>query len=532
MKKIKFAAYVRKSTEGAERQVLSKAAQKDKIEEFFPNLDIVWFDESKSAFKPYQRPEFAKMFELIQKGDIQGIVAWHPDRLSRNEVDASSITWAIRQGLIQDIKFASYNFDNSPEGIMMLQMTMSQSQYQSAKLSKDVKRGIGKKLMIGQLAGRAPEGYVNNKADRTIEADPDRFPILQKAFQMYLSNEFTIPEIKRMIDESGYLTIRRRVVGGNQISRSTIYKMLSNPRYCGKIPNPMYPDDLDMMYDADFPSMISVDEFLKIQSMLGTRGRTRYVTKKHFDLKGIFKCGECGCSITAERKTKALKNGSINYHVYYHCTHKRKCSQKSINETDLNDKVDELLQIYEIPSELYEWGKKALSLIAKSDEQVRSSSLNLRNGSKEELNDKLERILDMFTDNKLTEDEYLNQKAKICNKIKQLEVQQSESEDNARNWHEAVGLALDRLHNASETFKGAKDSMRKDIIHAIGYNPTIINKEVVITPYKWIIPIAEALPHMKYDLDEVITDNDLAAQSVKSNKKDPNESLLSSWQGY
>ena len=114
--KIKYFAYVRKSTEGDERQALSIESQKDKVKEIHPHLDIVdVLEEKHSAFKPYNRPVFESMLKRIKKGEAQGIIAWHPDRLSRNEIDASNITYLIRTNIILDLKFGSYNFDNSPE---------------------------------------------------------------------------------------------------------------------------------------------------------------------------------------------------------------------------------------------------------------------------------------------------------------------------------------------------------------------------------------------------------------------------------
>jgi DNA invertase Pin-like site-specific DNA recombinase len=138
----KYIAYVRKSTIGKERQSLSIAQQKAKIKEFFGDLKIVaWLEDEQSAFKP-GRPNFAKMLAMLDKGKADGIIAWHPDRLSRNEIDAAEITFRLRSaGSTKDLKFCSYYFDNSPEGIMNLQQIMSSSQYYSAKLSKDVKRG-------------------------------------------------------------------------------------------------------------------------------------------------------------------------------------------------------------------------------------------------------------------------------------------------------------------------------------------------------------------------------------------------------
>src|SRR5258708_29418185 len=120
MQPLKYFGYVRKSTEGEERQALSIQAQKEKIEEFFGDVKIVKvYEERQSAFEPYKRPVFQKMLDRIRDGDAQGILAWHPDRLSRNEIDAGAITYMIRQGFIKDLKFGSYNFDNSPEGIWM-----------------------------------------------------------------------------------------------------------------------------------------------------------------------------------------------------------------------------------------------------------------------------------------------------------------------------------------------------------------------------------------------------------------------------
>ena len=113
MNKLRYVAYLRKSTEDEERQVLSKSAQKDNILKCYPDIKIVeWLDESKSAFKPDQRPQFQRILTLLDQGKVDGIVAWHPDRISRNEVDASAITWRIRQGIIKDIKLASFSFDH------------------------------------------------------------------------------------------------------------------------------------------------------------------------------------------------------------------------------------------------------------------------------------------------------------------------------------------------------------------------------------------------------------------------------------
>src|SRR3989344_2886495 len=179
--KIKYFAYVRKSTEGEERQALSIPAQKDKLNEIFGKLDVEFVEDKASAFKPFNRPNFAIMLERIGKGERTGLVAWHPDRLSRNEKDAGEITYMIRMGVIEDLKLVTYHFENTPEGIWMLQMALSQSQYESAKKGRDVKRGLEQKAKMGIYPAPAPLGYVNDKhgerGKKAILPDPERFEL-------------------------------------------------------------------------------------------------------------------------------------------------------------------------------------------------------------------------------------------------------------------------------------------------------------------------------------------------------------------
>jgi site-specific DNA recombinase len=133
---MKYIAYMRKSTIGKERQSLSISQQRAKIKEQFNDLDIIeWLFDEQSAFG-IGRPSFKIMMDMLDSGKADGIVAWHPDRLSRNEIDAAAITYRLRSS-IKNLKFCSYFFENSPEGVMMLQHIMSNSQYFSAKLGKD-----------------------------------------------------------------------------------------------------------------------------------------------------------------------------------------------------------------------------------------------------------------------------------------------------------------------------------------------------------------------------------------------------------
>jgi len=112
---MRYLLYSRKSTEDDERQIQSIADQNRLSLELGRSrgiLEVDIFEESRSA-KEMGRPVFDQVIKLIDDGTYGGIIAWHPDRLSRNEMDAAAITMRIRKGILKDLLFVQYFFHNS-----------------------------------------------------------------------------------------------------------------------------------------------------------------------------------------------------------------------------------------------------------------------------------------------------------------------------------------------------------------------------------------------------------------------------------
>src|SRR3989344_9524047 len=90
--KIRYCNYCRKSSESEDRQVLSIDSQKDEAVELADRHEVKIIEtlsESKSAKIPNNRPKFKEMVKKIEDGEINGIVVWHADRLSRNAIDSA-----------------------------------------------------------------------------------------------------------------------------------------------------------------------------------------------------------------------------------------------------------------------------------------------------------------------------------------------------------------------------------------------------------------------------------------------------------
>jgi hypothetical protein len=137
-----------------------------------------------------------------------------------------------------------------------------------------------------------------------------------------------------------------------KLSYSTFYRMLGDPFYYGEFEFPL---SSGTWYSGKHPKMLDQDIFDQVQIVMGRKNAPR--PKKHnFPYTGLMVCGECGCSITAEEKTKIQKNRNIHYYSYYRCTKKKgTCSQKPIEISNLENQFIGELKNIRIPEEFAQW---------------------------------------------------------------------------------------------------------------------------------------------------------------------------------
>jgi DNA invertase Pin-like site-specific DNA recombinase len=411
------------------------------------------YEESYSAKAP-GRPIFSEMIKRIDAGEAQGIIAWHPDRLARNSIDGGRIIYLLDTGVLKDLRFATFTFENNSQGKFMLSIVFGYSKYYVDSLSENIRRGIRTKTENGWLSGLAPVGYLNDQATRTIVPDPERFPLVKEMWRLMLTGAYSPHRIMEIANhEWGLRTIKRKRSGGKVLSLSGIYRILSNPFYAGILQRE------GKTYPGKHETMVTLDEFDRVQELLGRPRQPRPKTRE-FAFTGLIRCGACGLSVTAEERTQ--RHG--HSYTYYHCTKRRMdrwCEQPYVQVGELESQIVEFLRAITIPERFHHWATAKLERISaheKAAKEVRRHSLEQARLSVEKELDNLTklRIRDLLTD-----EEYLKQRQelereqiKIAQSLKQADQEDSRFEpvmelvsfsNRAASWFEAGDLRTKRL---------------------------------------------------------------------------------------
>jgi site-specific DNA recombinase len=512
-KPLRYIAYVRKSEVREDRQELSHQSQIEEIKQRFPDLNIIkWMpSESASAFKP-GRPIFNEMMDMIERGEADGIVGWHPNRCSRNEIDSARITYMLRDKL-KDLKFVSYTFENSAEGIMFLQMTMNQSQYESSKQGRDVSRGSRTKASNGERPGVVPPGYmkvpvldehgqlIRRGKDKKIitetKPDPERFDLVKKMWRLVLSGEYNVSQVHKIArDEWKFVTRKTTKTGGKPLSTSMIYRMFSNQFYAGRIVH--NGEDFKGNHEA----MITLEEFDYVQKMLGDKGKPR----KRGDVlaySSIMVCGECGCSVVGEHKTKLVKKtGKMVTYVYYRCTRKseaRPCTQNIFTTLlDLEKQISDELNKYTILPEFRDQALKILRRSNKIEAKERTQVYASQQKRRAELQSQLDKLVDMRTRDLMDDDEYRVQSQRLKSERERVDEQLRGTENRAEEWMALTEKAFDFATYAHTKFKQTSDlAVKRDILLTLGTNLTLKDQKLTITPHEWLVPIEKDYPALE-----------------------------------
>jgi DNA invertase Pin-like site-specific DNA recombinase len=483
---LRYFIYLRKSTDTEDRQIQSIEDQKRELERLSKQLSIKIsgiYQENRSAKAP-GRPEFGKMLAEIRAGKADGILCWKVNRLSRNPVDGGEIQWLLQQEIIKSILTPSREY-RTEDNVMMMSVELGMANQFILDLSKDVKRGMLSKAEKGWRPGLAPIGYRNDrfeeKGNKKVLVDEEKFPIVRKLWDLMLTGNYSVPQINEIANNQlGLRTKYHRKE--KRLSVSHAYRILRNPFYYGEY------SYMGTVYKGKHKTMITTEEYDRVQKLLGNKGRPRPKTKK-LPFSGIIRCGFCGCSIVGDEKVKYVKSESLTRSYLYHrCSHRKpgvKCIEKAISGKELEKQIIKILDEITIPESFLSFALEILNSENASESHNRGIILTNQQDALKECLKKIDNLINLYISPQnserdlLSDLEFKEQKTILLKEKARINRELEKLSTDVDEWLELTEKTFKFATYAREHFLKGSYDVKNTILRTLGSN--YILKDRVLT---------------------------------------------------
>jgi site-specific DNA recombinase len=307
--------YVRVSTEEQAREGYSIRAQKDVLIRWIHERGHEFVDEyidDGHSGKSLVRPQIQRMIKDMPTRKFDLIVFWRMNRLTRSVKDKITLFEMIDKHKI-DLKSMTEEIDTTTAaGRMTTNILMSVAQGEREQVSENVHGTMMERAIKGLRNGAvAPYGY--DLVDKQLIINEEEAKIVKRIYATYQENRST-NFISKMLTREG-------VPKGdlNKWSDFSVYYIISNPVYCGKIRWNYRKlsgarTGKEVIVAALHKPIISVEEFDQVEQLRKTRKREGRKMTSDYPYTSTIQCVRCGYGlIGSSRKTV---NGR---HRFYKC---------------------------------------------------------------------------------------------------------------------------------------------------------------------------------------------------------------------
>ncbi len=232
------AIYARVSSE-QQREEHTIASQTAALIEFAKarSLEVptewVFEDEGFSGAR-LERPALERVRDLAAEGQIQVVLAYSPDRLSRKYAYQILLIEEFTKHGVETL-FVNAPHGTSAEDQLLVQFQGIIAEYERAQIIERSRRGKRHRARSGEISvlSGAPYGYryvrKTDEALASYQVIDAEAQVVQRVYEMYTVAGLSIGEIARRLNAQGLSTRKQ----SSRWERSVIWAMLRNPAYRG-----------------------------------------------------------------------------------------------------------------------------------------------------------------------------------------------------------------------------------------------------------------------------------------------------------
>ena len=304
--------------------------------------DYEVFEDAGFSAKNTDRPDYQRMMKMIRSGLFSHVLVWKLDRISRNLLDFAAMYEELKR---LNVTFVSKNeqFDTSTAmGEAMLKIILVFAELERKMTSERVTATMLSRAASGKWnGGRIPYGF-------SYDYDTREFSICSKEQKVVLlmcdfyESSHSLLYVSRILNELGH-----RTRAGNLWSPVQVHKILVNPFSVGdyvynqtslstgtQIPNK---EEDFIVFENHHPALFPKERQQKIVSQLSRNSRLKSgsnvsVKRKNIHVfSGMIFCENCGQMLTSSTG-RALSGDGWRPSIYL-CPSKRRHISEGCHDT-------------------------------------------------------------------------------------------------------------------------------------------------------------------------------------------------------
>jgi hypothetical protein len=335
-------------------------------------------------------------------------------------------------------------------------------------LREETKKGIYGRLKQGFYPLPAPIGYRDHGAAKPKTIDPEKGPLVKKAFELYDSGQWSIPTLVEELHRRG---LRNRT--GGTVTVAGLHTILRNPFYTGV----MRIRASGQTYEGNHEALISKGLFDRVQDILHGRVGTR-VNVHDFPFRRFISCAGCGNSLIGE-----LQKGR----VYYRC-HTKTCPGASIREDAVSEEVVHKLcaltfsdrEKDQLMARIREL--KATWIVSR-EQELQGLKIKV-----EQLTERLNRLTDIYLEGTLDREMFEERKAALISERRALSDRRADYEADRASVPDELQKFVELAGSAYSLYKEASVAKKRRLLRTVMSNCILQHKCVEFT---WRPPFRE-----------------------------------------
>ena len=243
--KLRCAIYTRKSSEeGLEQDFNSLDAQREACEAFISSqkregwiLVREMYDDGGFSGATMERPAFQRLLSDVSAGQIDVVVVYKVDRLTRSLSDFAKIVDIFDRHAVSFVSVTQQFNTTSSMGRLTLNILLSFAQFEREVTGERIRDKIAASKKKGMWMGGQPSlGY--DVKDRKLIVNSTEAETVRHIFRRYTELK-SVRELKEDLDAAGIVSKVRTAsdgsrYGGQPLARGALYLMLQNRIYRGR----------------------------------------------------------------------------------------------------------------------------------------------------------------------------------------------------------------------------------------------------------------------------------------------------------